>query len=99
MKIKDLTEIWHVGSNYAILSLPIVTYSVQPHWKNNFEPNKTNHRFMASYKSTMAVNQTFEYEYTSQEAAILGCEEHLQKLLEYLFIRLDKVIDYGTETV
>jgi len=94
MKLKDLKEVWHVGSNYAILSLPFVSYSVQPHWKNRLEPNKLNHRFMASYKSSIAVNQTFENEFLSMEDTIKGCEMHLQKLLDYLFLKLDKVVEF-----
>ena len=93
MKLKDLKDVWHVGSNYAILSLPFVSYSVQPHWRNRFELDPTRHRFMASFKSYIAVNQTFENEYLNMEDAINGCEMHLQKLLDYLFLKLDKVVE------
>jgi len=93
MKLKDLKDVWHVGSNYAILSLPFVSYSVQPHWRNRFELDPTRHRYMASFKSYIAVNQTFEDEFLSMEEARRGSEMHLQKLLDYLFLKLDKVVE------
>lgn len=93
MKLKDLKDVWHVGSNYAILSLPFVSYSVQPHWRNRFELDPTRHRFMASFKSYIAVNQTFDNEFFSTEEAMRGCELHLQNLLDYLFLKLDKVVE------
>ncbi|MCP9762969.1 hypothetical protein [Lacihabitans soyangensis] len=97
MKLKDLKDVWHVGSNYAILSLPFVSYSVQPHWMNRFETDPTRHRFMASFKSYIAVNQTFETEFATTELAIKGCEEHLQKLLAYVFIKLEDIVDFGVK--
>ncbi len=98
MKIKDLTQIWIVGSNYAILNLPFVTYSVQPHWRNSFESNTANHRFMASFKSSIMVNETFENEYKCAEDARKGCEKHLSELLGYLFEKLENVVDFGLVT-
>jgi hypothetical protein len=92
MILKDLKEEWHVGSNYAILSLPIVTYSVQPHWRNNFETIESRLRYVVSYKSNIALSQSIEEEYESIEDAKKGCEKHLQRLLEYLFLKLDKIV-------
>ena len=80
MKLKDLKDVWHVGCNYAILSLPFVSYSVQPHWRNRFELDPTRHKYMASFKSYIAVNQTFETEFLSKEEAVRECELHLQIL-------------------
>ncbi|MCP9761512.1 hypothetical protein [Lacihabitans soyangensis] len=93
MKIKDLTQVWIIGNDYVILNLPIVTYSVQPHWRNNFEPNNANHRYIASFKSSIILNQTFENEYKCEEDARKGCEKHLTNLLEYLFTQLNKVVE------
>ena len=94
MKLKDLKDVWYVGSNYAILSLPFVSYSVQPHWKNRFELDPTRHRFIASFKSYIAVNHTFDTEFTSTQLAIQGCEDHLQKLLGYVFLKLENIVDF-----
>jgi hypothetical protein len=99
MKLKDLKEEWHVGSNYAILSLPFVTYSVQPHWRNRFESVHAKHRYTISYKSSIVVNYTFEEEYISIEAGRKSCEQHLQKLLNYLFLKLERIVDYSPNVV
>jgi hypothetical protein len=53
---------------------------------------------MASFKSSIMVNQTFENEYKSAEDARKGCEKHLSKLLEYLFTKLENVVNFGLVT-
>ena len=93
MKLKDLKEIWHVGSNYAILSLPFVSYSVQPHWRNKYESSVLKHRYVISYKSSIVINQSFEEEYDTIAAGMKGCEKHLQKLMDYLFMKLESVVE------
>ena len=93
MKLKDLKDIWHVGSNYAILSLPFVSYSVQPHWRNKYESSVLKHRYVISYKSSIVINQSFEEEYDTIAAGMKGCEKHLQKLMDYLFMKLESVVE------
>ena len=93
MKLKDLKDVWHVGSNYAILSLPFASYSVQPHWRSRLEQDAKRHKFVASFKSYIAINQTFETEYSTIDDAKRDCELHLQKLIDYLFFKLDKVVE------
>ncbi|MCA0366387.1 MAG: hypothetical protein LCH67_20295 [Bacteroidetes bacterium] len=92
--MKDLSKIWIIGSNYAILSLPIITYSVQPHWRNKIRANEVEHRFTASFKSTVEIFQSFECEYKTMEEAKKGCEHHLQKLMDYLFLKLENVVEF-----
>lgn len=94
MKLKDLNTIWHVGSNYAILNLPIVCYSVQPHWKNSLELDFSKHRFQVSFNTSVVFNESIEEEFLTIEEGQKACEKHLNKLLEHILFRLEKVVDF-----
>ncbi|MCP9766824.1 hypothetical protein EGI22_02815 [Lacihabitans sp. LS3-19] len=96
MKLKDLNTIWHVGSNYAILSLPVVCYSVQPHWRNGLELDTTRHRFQVSFNTSVVFNESIEEEFFTIEDGQKACEKHLNKLLEHILSRLEKVVDFNS---
>lgn len=97
MKLKELKNIWTIGSNYAILSLPIVSYAVQPHWRNRYIKDKSDTlTYTASMKAAIAIPITLEEEFSSIEDAQKACENHLEKLLRYLFLKLDTVVDLQT---
>jgi hypothetical protein len=53
---------------------------------------------MASFKSSIMVNQTFENEYKCAEDARKGWEKHLTELLGYLFMKLENVVDFRLVT-
>ena len=97
MKMKDLSLIWMEGNNYAILSLPFITYSIQPNWNNKNNQNNFEKPFIASFKSSISMFQSFDCEYKTTSEAKKGCEIHLKKLLEFLFQRLDTIVDFGVK--
>jgi hypothetical protein len=96
MILKDLTKIWANGSNYAILNLPFVCYSVQPHPRNSYEKSPHEHQFVVSFKSTLVFQQTLDASFDSIEEAKNACEKHLVILMKHVVIRLKKVIDFDT---
>lgn len=94
MKMKDLSPIWVEGNNYAILSLPFITYSIQPNCNKKNNLSNTEKPFIASFKSSINMFQSFDCEYKTTSEAKKGCEIHLKKLLEFLFRKLDRIVDF-----
>ena len=95
MKLKNLNTIWHIGRNYAILSLPIVCYSVQPHWRNSLESDFSKHRFQVSFNTSVVFNDAIDEEFFTIEEGQKACEKHLNKLLEHILFRLENVVDFA----
>ena len=74
--MKDLSLIWMEGNNYAILSLPFITYSIQPNWNIKNNQNNSEKPFIASFKSSISMFQSFDCEYKTTSEAKKGCEIH-----------------------
>lgn len=94
MKLKDLKSEWSNGVNYAILNLPFICYAVQPHWKNQFEPDSSRHKFTISYKSSVSLSQPLDEEFSSISNAKAACEAHLEDFLKAIVNRLERVVSF-----
>ena len=90
MKLKNLDNVWQRKENFSILDLPFATYSVEPSLNNQFSERIT---YIAAFKGAIVIHEPINGIFFSICEAEKGCENHLQKLLDDIFQKLENVIE------
>jgi hypothetical protein len=89
MKLKNLDNVWQRKENFSLLNLPFVTYLVEPSLKNPFSETIT---YIAPFKGAIVIHEPINGIFFSISETEKGCENHLQKLLDAIFHKLNNVI-------
>ena len=94
MKLKNLDKVWHRNECYSIFNLPFVCYSVQPvHRQKNISKQK----YVVSFKACILYPEPMNTIFNTITEAEIACENHLTKLMEYLFERMKDILDFDSE--
>jgi len=96
MKLQDVSQLWSDFDEVAILSLPFISYAVEPHFLNRFV-GESRKEYRISYKGSFPYPIETYRGYDTVGLAKKACEEHLERLVNYLFSKLDGVIDFEVE--
>ena len=91
MKLKNLDKVWHRNECYSIFSLPFVCYSVQPLQANVVK------KYVVNFKASIFYPEPISAIYDTITEAEIACENHLTKLMEYLFVRMEDILDFDSE--
>jgi hypothetical protein len=91
MKLKNLDKVWHRNECYSIFSLPFVCYSVQPvHRQQTISKQK----YVVNFKASILYPEPMATIFDTITEAEIACENHLTKLIEYLFERMEDILDF-----
>ncbi|MCR9066088.1 MAG: hypothetical protein NXI00_19110 [Cytophagales bacterium] len=91
MKFNDIRPLWYDSGQVAILSLPFMCYAVEVSTGPSGLPNKCQ-GYIVSYKGSFPFPMNAALYYRTKEEAKEACENHLKKLVMFLFDKLSDVL-------
>jgi hypothetical protein len=94
MKLKNLDKVWHRNEYCSIFNLPFACYSVQPLHSNVIVNSKVKQKYVVSFKASILYPEPMESIFDTITEAEIACENHLTKLMLYLFERMEDILDF-----
>jgi hypothetical protein len=94
MKLKNLNNAWSRTNTYSILNFPFACYSVQPFPNTALSKTQLNEvKYLVSFKASILFPEPLDNLYETLEEAEQACEKHIDKLMQYLFKKMEGYIE------
>ncbi|WP_341225575.1 hypothetical protein [uncultured Arcticibacterium sp.] len=90
MRLKNLDKVWHRNESCSIFNLPFACYSVQPLFH---QKGIKVQKYVVSFKASVLFPEPMDNIFDTVTEAEIACENHLTKLMNYLFGKMEHIIE------